>query len=69
MPIACRRLVPVIALCATAFLAAANAAMAAGADLHKVLRVASNDITSLDPQQATDLYSTRVTSAIFEALY
>src|SRR6476646_9445777 len=39
------------------------------ADMRKVLRIASNDITSLDPQQGTDLYSTRVTSAIFEALY
>jgi ABC-type transport system substrate-binding protein len=39
------------------------------ADMRKVLRVASSDITSLDPQQGTDLYSTRVASAIFEALY
>jgi ABC-type transport system substrate-binding protein len=42
---------------------------AAAADMGKVLRLSSNDITSLDPQQGTDLYSTRVTSAIFEALY
>ena len=41
----------------------------AAADMNKVLRLSSNDITSLDPQQGTDLYSTRVTSAIFEALY
>jgi len=41
----------------------------AAADMGKVLRLSSNDITSLDPQQGTDLYSTRVTSAIFEALY
>jgi ABC-type transport system substrate-binding protein len=41
----------------------------AAADMHKVLRLSSSDITSLDPQQGTDLYSTRVTSAIFEALY
>jgi oligopeptide transport system substrate-binding protein len=41
----------------------------AAADPNKVLRVSSNDIASLDPQQGTDLYSTRVTSAIFEALY
>ena len=33
------------------------------ADTHKVLRIASSDITSLDPQQGTDLYSTRVASA------
>ena len=37
--------------------------------MSKVLRVASPDITSLDPQQGTDLYSTRVASAIFEGLY
>jgi len=41
----------------------------AAADMGKVLRLSSSDITSLDPQQGTDLYSTRVTSAIFEALY
>ena len=45
------------------------AGVANAADVHKVLRIASNDITSLDPQQGTDLYSTRVASAIFEALY
>ena len=39
------------------------------ADPAKVLRIASPDITSLDPQQGTDVYSTRVTSALFEALY
>jgi ABC-type transport system substrate-binding protein len=39
------------------------------ADTRKVLRIASSDVTSLDPQQGTDLYSTRVASAIFEALY
>ena len=42
---------------------------AAAADPDKVLRIASPDITSLDPQQPTDLYSTRVASHIFEALY
>ena len=41
----------------------------AGADMKKVLRISMNDITSLDPQQGTDLYSTRVTTAIFEAMY
>ena len=49
-----------------------NAALwlpAHAADMRKVLRIASSDITSLDPQQGTDLYSTRVASAIFEALY
>jgi oligopeptide transport system substrate-binding protein len=39
------------------------------ADPAKVLRIASPDITSLDPQQGTDVYSTRVASAIFEGLY
>ena len=39
------------------------------ADMRKVLRITLNDIASLDPQQGTDLSSTRVASAIFEALY
>jgi len=44
--------------------------MAVGAaDPSKVLRVSSYDIASLDPQQGTDLYSTRVAGTIFEALY
>jgi ABC-type transport system substrate-binding protein len=47
----------------------AYGAGAAAADSNKVLRIASPDITSLDPQQATDLYSTRIASHIFEALY
>jgi ABC-type transport system substrate-binding protein len=41
----------------------------AAPDPNKVLRIASNDITSLDPQQGTDLLSTRVAIQIFEALY
>src|SRR5262249_43092660 len=41
----------------------------AAADPAKVLHIASPDITSLDPQQGTDLYSTRIASQIFEALY
>jgi len=52
-----------------AVLVFASSNVLAGADLRKVLRIASSDITSLDPQQGTDLYSTRVASAIFEALY
>jgi len=52
-----------------ALLVACLACGAFGADLQKVLRVSSFDITSLDPQQGTDLYSTRVAAAIFEALY
>ena len=42
---------------------------AAAADPAKVLRVSSSDITSLDPQQGTDLMSTRVAIHIFEGLY
>ena len=53
------------ALAALCLLPAAHAA----ADPNKVLRVSSTDIASLDPQQGTDLASTRVASAIFEALY
>jgi ABC-type transport system substrate-binding protein len=47
----------------------AGAPLAYAADPAKVLRIASPDITSLDPQQGTDLYSTRVASALFEGLY
>jgi ABC-type transport system substrate-binding protein len=46
---------------------AATSALAA--DPAKVLRASSSDITSLDPQQGTDLYSTRIASHIFEGLY
>ena len=35
----------------------------------KVLRLALPDITSLDPQQVSDLYSARVVNVIFEGLY
>jgi ABC-type transport system substrate-binding protein len=55
------------ALVAAAMLLAVPAR--AAADPHKVLRIAFNDVTSLDPQQPNDLYSTRLTSQIFEALY
>jgi oligopeptide transport system substrate-binding protein len=44
-------------------------ASASGADMNNVLRVSSPNITSLDPQQGTDLYSTRIASNIFEGLY
>ncbi|MGE5170698.1 MAG: ABC transporter substrate-binding protein [Rudaea sp.] len=54
-------------LCALLLVCLAPAPHAA--DMRKVLRIASSDITSLDPQQGTDLYSTRVASGIFEALY
>jgi ABC-type transport system substrate-binding protein len=56
-------------LLAWALLALAPSHGAFAADMHKVLRIASNDITSLDPQQGTDLYSTRVATSIFEGLY
>ncbi|MFI4903627.1 MAG: bicyclomycin resistance protein, partial [Burkholderiales bacterium] len=59
------------ALCAAALAATLVATPPAlgAADPHKVLRLAFSDITSLDPQQPNDLYSTRMTSQIFEALY
>ena len=57
------------AVLAVLAIGATSSGAIAAADLRKVLRIASPDITSLDPQQGTDLYSTRVTSAIFEALY
>jgi ABC-type transport system substrate-binding protein len=56
--------IPVLGLALTLLAVTGNCA-----DMKKVLRISSNDITSLDPQQGTDLYSTRVTSSIFEALY
>jgi ABC-type transport system substrate-binding protein len=52
---------------AALFLVAAVPALAA--DPAKVLRVSMPDITSLDPQQGTDLMSTRIASHIFEGLY
>jgi ABC-type transport system substrate-binding protein len=57
-----------LAVLLSALLACASS-HAFAADMKKVLRISSSDITSLDPQQGTDLYSTRVASAIFEALY
>ncbi|MET0345765.1 MAG: ABC transporter substrate-binding protein [Casimicrobiaceae bacterium] len=57
-------LIPVALLVLAAFPATGSPA-----DMRKVLRITLNDITSLDPQQGTDLSSTRVASAIFEALY
>ena len=58
-----------IAYAAIGLLAVVAAPAQAAADPNKVLRIASNDITSLDPQQGTDLLSTRVAIQIFEALY
>ena len=55
--------------CVTAIAVDFVATMANAADPSKILRIASNDITSLDPQQGTDLLSTRVATQIFEALY
>ncbi|MDE2358921.1 MAG: heme-binding protein, partial [Betaproteobacteria bacterium] len=57
-----------VAVC-TILAVALACAPASAADMRKLLRIASPDITSLDPQQGTDLYSTRVASAIFEGLY
>ena len=54
-------------LAALAALVCCTATLAA--DPAKVLRISINDITSLDPQQGTDLSSTRVASQIFEGLY
>lgn len=42
---------------------------AGAADPNKVLRIASPDIDTLDPQQATTIPAQRVTFAIFEGLY
>jgi ABC-type transport system substrate-binding protein len=64
----CARLRCALAVATVAAAAAFGDAQAA-ADPAKVLRIASPDITSLDPQQGNDLYSTRIASHIFEALY
>jgi ABC-type transport system substrate-binding protein len=61
------RMAGVLAFAAVAALLVATSA--AAADPAKVLRIASSDVTSLDPQQGTDLYSTNVAKHIFEALY
>jgi len=55
------------ALVAAAFFAAALAAHAA--DANKVLRIASDDIDTLDPVQLQDYYSQNIASVIFEGLY
>ncbi len=47
----------------------ALAPIANAAEEAKVLRLALPDIAYLDPQQITDLYSTRCASVIFEGLY
>jgi ABC-type transport system substrate-binding protein len=58
-----RPLLPVV------LIAVAAVAPVRAADPAKVLRVSTSDITSLDPQQGTDLMSTRIASHIFEGLY
>jgi len=59
----------VLAAVAYAAWTLAAAIPAHAADPAKVLRISMPDITSLDPQQGTDLYSTRVATALFEGLY
>ena len=56
-------------LASSLLVAAALLAPAARADEPKVLRLGLSDIAYLDPQQITDLYSTRVANVIFEGLY
>ena len=46
-----------------------SAAGAWSADPNKVLRLAFPDISGLDPQQVSDLYSVRIAQQIFEGLY
>jgi ABC-type transport system substrate-binding protein len=54
---------------ALALLVLASACTAAAADPNKVLRVASPDVDTLDPQQATTIPAQRVIQAIYEGLY
>ncbi|MBK7474341.1 MAG: bicyclomycin resistance protein [Betaproteobacteria bacterium] len=58
-----------LALMFAAALFGAAATIGHAQDAGKVLRIALPDITSLDPQQLSDLYSRRVADAIFEGLY
>ncbi len=62
-------MLPLRPLLAVLALVLACASAHAAPDPRKVLRIGLDDIRSLDPQQGTDLYSTRVTSHIFECLY
>ena len=50
-------------------LAALLPCAAHAADPQKVLRVPFPDVTLVDPQQLTDLYSSRVAAVVFEGLY
>lgn len=52
-----------------AFIACVIASPALAQDTAKVLRLSLPDITMLDPQQISDLYSRRVADGIFEGLY
>jgi ABC-type transport system substrate-binding protein len=54
---------------ALALLALTSACTAVAADPNKVLRVASPDVDTLDPQQATTIPAQRVIQAIYEGLY
>ena len=54
---------------ALALLVLASACAAVAADPNKVLRVASPDVDTLDPQQATTIPAQRVIQAIYEGLY
>jgi ABC-type transport system substrate-binding protein len=58
-----------LAACLLAFGAIAQSCMAAAADPNKILRLASFDIETFDPQQFTDNPSFQVFAAIFEGLY
>lgn len=60
---------PLVTILACAVLASSGSAIASTADPAKVLRVSSQDIASLDPQQGTDISSTRIASHLFEGLY
>ncbi|MBK8690597.1 MAG: bicyclomycin resistance protein [Betaproteobacteria bacterium] len=57
----CARVVGALLLCASC--------VALAADPAKVLRLATSDIDTLDPQQWQDTYSNIVGSSIFEAMY
>src|SRR5712672_672931 len=59
----------IAAMAAIAFAFAFTACTAGAADPHKVLRVAVNDIDTLDPHQYNDNPSFEVLISIYEPLY
>ena len=67
LPVVPRPMIPLRALIACVLLAVCFASHAA--DPNKVLRLATSDIDTLDPQQLQDKFSRDIAAAIYEGLY